>query len=192
MTPFVEVPLDPNWADSFRRNITSRGDDFFRRFFGGRLPSASEKHAFIEDSVLRMTPLRIFQNNRYRVEIANTPYDIRLTFIHLAIHRLDGGTCNEWTDLQRIKNEIVGPEYEAMELFPAESRLVNTGNEYHLWVHSDPGFRFPIGWTQRLVFADHLQTCAEPRQTAALLDGVAVQTHIPVGSFIVTPAGRTG
>lgn len=61
---------------------------------------------------------------------------------------------HDWRDLQAIKNELVGPEHEAIELYPAESRLVDTANQYHLWVLKDPSQRIPVGWTQRLVM-DH-------------------------------------
>jgi len=53
--------------------------------------------------------------------------------------------------LQRIKNEIVGPEHEAVELFPAESRLVDTSNQYHLWVLTSDENRWPFGFQTRLV-----------------------------------------
>jgi hypothetical protein len=52
--------------------------------------------------------------------------------------------------MQKIKNLIVGPENEGVELFPAESRLVDTANQYHLWVFERPDVRFPIGWNTRL------------------------------------------
>ncbi|GHO61302.1 hypothetical protein KSC_001940 [Ktedonobacter sp. SOSP1-52] len=51
----------------------------------------------------------------------------------------------------RIKDELVGPECEGVELFPARSREVDTSNHYHLWVIDDPTFRFPFGFTRRLV-----------------------------------------
>jgi hypothetical protein len=189
MTPFVEVPLDPNWPDSIRATVASQSEEFFLRFFNGRVPSAQEKLEYIENSVRFLTPLRAFQNNLYRVEIADTP-PFTPTFVHLAISRLDRGTCNEWADLQRIKNEIVGPEYEAIELFPAESRLVNTGNEYHLWVHSDPHFRFPVGWQQRMVFSDPVPRCDAPLRIDGWSDNAATQAPIPVGRFRLTPMER--
>ncbi len=151
MTPFVEIPLDPNWRDLVRTTIAAQPEEHFRLYFNGRTPSLQEKLAHIEQAVSLLTPIKVFQNNIYRVEIVHTP-PCTPTFTHLSITRLDGGTCNEWSHLQRIKNEIVGPEHEAIELFPAESRLVNTGNQYHLWVHSDPQHRFDVGWWQRLVF----------------------------------------
>jgi hypothetical protein len=36
---------------------------------------------------------------------------------------------HDWRDLQRIKNQLVGPECEAVELYPAESRKVDTANQ---------------------------------------------------------------
>ncbi len=53
---------------------------------------------------------------------------------HLRIYRTDGGRIHDWCIIQSIKNEIVGPEYEAIELYPAQSRLMDEGNCYHLWV----------------------------------------------------------
>jgi hypothetical protein len=150
MQPFVELRLDPNWPGIVRRTLLAQTLDYFRPYFRGRCPSESEKLAYIENAVRLLTPVRAFANNLYKVEIFSTPA-AGPDFIHLGISRHDGGTCKEWRDIQRIKNEIVGPEYEAIELFPAESRLVDAGDQYHLWVHKDPGFRFPVGWQIRVV-----------------------------------------
>lgn len=68
---------------------------------------------------------------------------------HLNIRRRDGATVHDWRHLQRIKNELIGAECEAIELYPAESRLVDTSNKYHLWCITDPEFRFPIGFDAR-------------------------------------------
>lgn len=65
---------------------------------------------------------------------------------HLSIKPLSKERVSRWRDYQRIKNELVGPEHEAVELFPAESRLVDTADQYHLWVAADPTFRFPFGF----------------------------------------------
>jgi hypothetical protein len=58
----------------------------------------------------------------------------------------------KWRDLQRIKNDLVGPECEAVQLFPAESRLVDTSNQYHLYVCNDPAHRVGFGYGERLVY----------------------------------------
>ena len=55
-----------------------------------------------------------------------------------------------WRDKQRIKNEVLGPEWEGVELIPAESRLVDTSNQFHLWCFP-PGTRLPMGFVDREV-----------------------------------------
>ncbi|MGR9527665.1 DUF7694 domain-containing protein (plasmid) [Priestia megaterium] len=45
---------------------------------------------------------------------------------------------------QRIKNEIFGEEYTAIEVFPKESELVDEANMYHLWV-LPKGMNLPFG-----------------------------------------------
>lgn len=84
-------------------------------------------------------------NNLYQVEVRDTGDGT----CHLNIRRLDGAPVHDWRHLQQIKNEIVGPECEAIELYPAESRLVDTSNKYHLFASRDPEFRFPIGFKKR-------------------------------------------
>lgn len=53
---------------------------------------------------------------------------------YITFKRLDRHPVRDWRHLQSIKNETVGSEREAFELFPAESRLMDTSNQYHLWV----------------------------------------------------------
>ena len=61
----------------------------------------------------------------------------------LSIRRLDGAPCNSWSDFQQIKNELLGPEVEAIQVYPAESRLLDTDNVYHLFVvNIKVGFNF--------------------------------------------------
>lgn len=66
----------------------------------------------------------------------------------LSIGRIDGEAVHNWRDFQAIKNQLAGPEREAIELYPAESRLVDTVNEYHLWVMPE-GKSVPCGFTVR-------------------------------------------
>lgn len=51
----------------------------------------------------------------------------------LQICRADGGSVVDWRDLQQIKNAVCGPEWEAVEIFPAESRLKDPSNARYLW-----------------------------------------------------------
>jgi hypothetical protein len=71
--------------------------------------------------------------------------------IHLSIKRNDKAPILKWRDMQKIKNELVGPECEGVQIFPAESRLVDTSNQFHLWCLTDPSLRIPFGYQERLV-----------------------------------------
>lgn len=83
----------------------------------------------------------VWVNSRYQV----LRRDVGDGMIYLSIKRLDQRPIRSWRDLQRIKNELVGPECEAVELFPAESRLLDSANQYHLWVFANPEVRMPLG-----------------------------------------------
>jgi hypothetical protein len=76
--------------------------------------------------------------------------------VWLSIKRIDKDTIHDWRHLQEIKNMIVGPEHEAVELYPAEARLVDSANQYHLWVLRDPKVRFPFGFDTRFVQGDEI------------------------------------
>jgi hypothetical protein len=70
--------------------------------------------------------------------------------LHLDVVRRDGQAVHDWRDMQRIKNEIVGPEREALELYPAVSRLHDMCNNYHLWVSEEEEL-WNIGWWEGIV-----------------------------------------
>lgn len=88
----------------------------------------------------------LWRNDLYQVEVRADPEN---GATHLNIRRLDGFPGRDWRHFQQIKNELVGPECEAVELYPAESRLVDTSNKYHLYASTDPTFRFPFGFVKR-------------------------------------------
>jgi hypothetical protein len=64
----------------------------------------------------------------------------------ISYHRHDRAPIHDWRIGQRIKNEVLGPEWEAIEIYPAESRLVDTSNEYHLFAINGP---LPFGFDYR-------------------------------------------
>ncbi len=49
-----------------------------------------------------------------------------------------------WSAKQRIKDELVGPERLAVEVFPPRAELVDQADAYHLWVLPE-GFQLPFG-----------------------------------------------
>lgn len=94
----------------------------------------------------------------------------------LSVKRRDREAIHDWRDLQTIKNLIVGAEHEGFEVYPAESRLVNTANQYHLWVFADPRVRLPVGFRAREVMDAQAAAAQGARQRpfAAPEDG-----HLP-------------
>lgn len=75
------------------------------------------------------------------------------TVDYLSVRRNDRAPVSDWRDKQEIKNQLAGPEAEAFELYPAESRVVDQANQYHLWV-MPPGVTIQAGWTRRQVSDD--------------------------------------
>jgi hypothetical protein len=114
----------------------------------------------------------VFKNWLYQVSVRKTPTNFEredgsgvvVNLVHLSIKRIDKKPVRDWRDLQRIKNQLLGEECEAMELFPAESRLVDTANQYHLWGYDDPGLRAPFGFPGPRVVDDTAGTDTGTRQ----------------------------
>lgn len=113
---------------------------------------------------------RCFVNSRYEVTLTFVGADDDGNTIEsmdgalwLSIKRRDRVWIRDWRELQRIKNEIAGPEREGVELYPAESRMVDTSNQYHLWV-LPKGQNFPFGYKERLVMQDTSGMKAKQRQ----------------------------
>ena len=63
----------------------------------------------------------------------------------MSIKRHDREPMQDWRVLQRIKTEIAGAETDAIELYPAESRVVDTANQYHLYAFVGCG-PIPVGF----------------------------------------------
>lgn len=94
---------------------------------------------------------KIYKNSRYQVHIRRIKVAHYPDMLHLSFKRLDKGTFIPYRDKMRIKDELISPEHEAVELYPARSREVDTTNQYHLWLIDDQRYRFPFGFTERLV-----------------------------------------
>jgi hypothetical protein len=95
-----------------------------------------------------MLHTKVFINGLYQVNVRR-----RGDWIELSIKRRNKKPMGpeRYRHFQRIKNELIGPEHEAAELFPAESRLLDSANQYQIFVHIDPTYRFPFGVNERLV-----------------------------------------
>jgi hypothetical protein len=143
-----------------RRNQSLR--DEVERITHGELPQwtpfEEASYSYFGDGTRLADPSHpVFVNSRYQVTIftdgpVGPEFDSfapGARLIWLSIKRQDGAAIADWRDLQRIKNEIVGPEAEGVMLYPAESRCVDGANQFHL-ICLDGG-KWPIGFQSRLV-----------------------------------------
>lgn len=117
------------------------------------LPELDAAH--VSDKLAQSEIVEKWGNSDYRVSVIPWPA-LKINghstpVVQLSISRVDRTAARDWRDFQRIKNQLVGPDCEAIELYPAESRLVDTANQFHLWCVAEPLFRFPFGYTSRLV-----------------------------------------
>lgn len=85
-------------------------------------------------------------NNRYVV--IKKELEDGMTWI--SIRHINRKPIRDWRHFQKIKNDLCGPEREAVEIYPAESRLVDEANQYHLWVFPDD-YQIPFGFNERMV-----------------------------------------
>jgi hypothetical protein len=91
--------------------------------------------------------IEVWSNDVYSAVVEYLPTE----WAYITLKRHDRRAVRDWRHLQSIKNEVVGPEREAMEIFPAESRLMDTSNQYHLWVLPE-AMTIPVGQRTREVY----------------------------------------
>lgn len=134
-------------------------------FVAAAHPFASFGHFAAEYAGLKLDPQtmrylfdkmvrdQLFLSEFYQVAVDKSPEHgfPGTTIWHLSIKRIDKEPIMDWRDLQAIKSAICGTEAEAIQLFPAESRKVDSANQYHLWVFMKGAGnmllpRLPIGW----------------------------------------------
>tara|TARA_R100000773_G_scaffold22815_1_gene20122 strand:- start:23517 stop:23927 length:411 start_codon:yes stop_codon:yes gene_type:complete len=115
----------------------------------------------------------VYVNNIYQVQVYRGREADELVHIEamkgrctwLSIKRKDKRPVNNWQDMQTIKNRLVGVERDAFQIFPAESRMVNTANQYHLIVLPE-GQALPFGWVNgRTVLTKDVENEAGPSQS---------------------------
>ena len=117
-----------------------------------------------------------WRNSRYQVAV----YPPRASMmegwppiIHLSFKRRDNIAITDFRDFQRIKNELVSTEAEAVQIFPPEHQLVDTANQYHLWVMApmpgDPDKEWPhmpFGFRDSRLVSDGVSEAGHGRQRA--------------------------
>lgn len=73
--------------------------------------------------------VKCWPNDRYGVQL------IVSNGLHvLMVRRHDEGDDFPWRDLQRIKDELVGEDREAVQVFPKKSEIVDEADMAHIWL----------------------------------------------------------
>lgn len=102
-----------------------------------------------------------------RIEVwANDTYEATVEhrvdgWAYVTLKRFDRRAVRDWRHLQSVKNEVLGPEWVAVEVFPPESMLVDEANQYHLWGYPDVS-AIPMVIRERAV-GDHAFTQGRTR-----------------------------
>ena len=116
---------------------------------------------------------QVWQNSRFMVIVALTgvpglgwsgiegDHDA-----HLSWRLADRAAEVSWRDVQRMKSELCGSEAEALEVYPAEGRVLDGSNQRHLFVWRPGNPAAP-----RLGFYNGRQV-ADAAQIAEQLDGI--------------------
>ena len=125
--------------------------------FGMKIAMSVAKKIFKEEFNCEVYVNDIYQVNVQRNKQAD--YMVREATMkgkmtYLSIKRLDKKSIHDWRHLQEIKNELCGEDCEAIEIYPVEKRLVDTANQYHLFVFPKDT-RVGFGWTHRSVMTEH-------------------------------------
>ena len=127
----------------------------WRAEFPAAIETSRHLHPLIRQPFIRRhpdDPDESWHNDVYTVTLRRRAKDAVFGtdggMIQLGISSLDGSARHDWRDFQAIKNQLAGPECEAFELYPAESRLLDPSNYYTLWCF--PGVkRLKIGYNER-------------------------------------------
>jgi len=149
-----------NIGDSLRvytANIEEEWGKFVLGYLGTETPKELiARYDAISDDELKDFK-RMFESD---IVYVNNIYQVNVRFVaggketpliaHLSIKRKDKSPLHDWRDFQRIKNDLCGTSCEGIEIYPPSEFLVDTANQYHLWV-LEPSARIGIGFKERLI-----------------------------------------
>ncbi len=113
--------------------------------------AAGQQVEAAEASWAKSCTCEFFQNDTYLVQVdKNPPHQFKNAEVWLLwVSRIDKEFVRNRKDLMAIKNALVGDDVEAVELFPAESRLSDATNRTALFcfmnLNGKSKPRFPAG-----------------------------------------------
>lgn len=137
MNPLERMINDPAGMEKTRRELLAKPIEWWSEMTGD--PVENITPAYIEQAIRDATDdYEVWGNEIYTVhmrEIGGDPRTGRM--VHLSIKRNDRAPVSDWRDKQAIKNQLCGEDASGIELYPSEGRVVDTANQYHLWVFLD-------------------------------------------------------
>jgi len=169
--------IQPKGGALVKTSVTPRSED--------QLTKEAEKivksypHMTLEQAKMglhRDIYAEIYVNDIYQVAVYRNEEADELVHVEelkgrctwLSIKRRDKRPVNNWQDMQTIKNRLVGVDCDAIQIFPAESRMINMANQYHLIVLPSDAW-LPFGWGFRSVDTENRN--AEPNGSAQSFRG---------------------
>lgn len=118
-----------------------------RTISAGLKPSAPwQKMKLIENRELSASDpnCKFFENDTYECTLRKFDKGWPLgggRWALIGISSKDGAPRHDWREFQKIKNDLVGTNWEGVELYPDEQRLLDPSNYY--MIHCAP--KIPVG-----------------------------------------------
>lgn len=69
----------------------------------------------------------------YDILYEDVESDNGIVYAHLLIQKIDGNPITNYMHLQEIKDDLLGEDVSAIEIFPKKDDLCNGSNVRHLW-----------------------------------------------------------
>ncbi len=143
--------MPKTWETMYRTTYTPITD----AQLDAHVEHALKEHGIVttrEEVRRQMEDDEVWTNATYQCSVTYLG-DGPLGWLHLSIKLRSRKPIHDWRDLQRIKNDVAGPSREGFEIYPAEDRLVDTANQYHIWV-LPAGERIPMGFDHGRTVSD--------------------------------------
>lgn len=101
-----------------------------------RVPEAEWPSSAWQPGLVEVWRSRQFLTQVFRESEGVTRLSVCRTSVNQAAGRWEDGIS--WDDLQRLKRECGRGAKDAVEVYPADSDIVNVANMRHLWVFDEP------------------------------------------------------
>ena len=93
--------------------------------------------------------------------------EVSAEIAEISITRKDREPIHDWRHFQQIKNDIVGEDSEAIEIYPNEKRLMDTANTY--WLYAFPkDYIVPFGFNVDLKYPPNVMGTEEAMEAGAV------------------------